>query len=300
MLVECEPGQPSRVHSVDVGFGRTDVFIDARFDAVVETRPLLYLRYADPANEARSRTADAERIAKAVPAGALLLMYETSANTVELELLRGAPAERRALVRVTTGPEGPNAGDLALAVRALIVGKCMDFTEPEPLAVPCREEADTVAEQPVPDDGPLTDEGTVVAGGAGVLAIQPSRLFTKVGHQFRVDLTAARVGNFTRSVVTISYDPRLLKFLRISEGALLEQSTGPSGATLSEKPEAGTLVLEVRRQGSTPSVSGTMASLFFEAQSPGIGHLVIVPMQVVGAGGETFRVTATPGSVVVR
>jgi general secretion pathway protein D len=154
--------------------------------------------------------------------------------------------------------------------------------------------------QPVPDDGPLADEGTVVAGGAGVLAIQPSRLFTKVGHQFRVDLTAARVGNFTRSVVTISYDPRLLKFLRISEGALLEQSTGPSGATLSEKPEAGTLVLEVRRQGSTPSVSGTLASLFFEAQSPGTGHLVIVPMQVVGAGGETFRVTATPGSVVVR
>ncbi len=154
--------------------------------------------------------------------------------------------------------------------------------------------------QPVPDDGPLADEGTVVAGGAGVLAIQPSRLFTKVGHQFRVDLTAAQVGNFTRSVVTISYDPRLLKFLRISEGALLEQSTGPSGATLSEKPEAGTLVLEVRRQGSTPSVSGTLASLFFEAQSPGTGHLVIVPMQVVGAGGETFRVTATPGSVVVR
>ncbi|MCZ6807642.1 MAG: PEGA domain-containing protein [Deltaproteobacteria bacterium] len=151
--VECEPGQPTRVHTADVGFTRTDVFIDARFDAVVETRPFLYLRYADPADEARNRTADAERIAKAVPAGALLLMYETSANTVELELLRGAPAERRALTRVTAGPEGPNPGDLALAVRALIDGKCVDFTEPEPLAVPCREEPDTVAEQPVPDDG---------------------------------------------------------------------------------------------------------------------------------------------------
>jgi hypothetical protein len=165
--VECAPGQPSRVHVADVGFARTDVFVDVRFDAVVETRPLLYLRYADAADEARNRTADAELIAKVVPRGALLLMYEMSANTVELELVRGTPAEQRALVRITTGPEGPNPGDLALATRALVDGECMDFTEPQPLAIPCREEADTVAEQPVPDDGwaaHRTSRGQFIAG----------------------------------------------------------------------------------------------------------------------------------------
>jgi len=151
--VECEPGQPSRVHRADVGFVRTEVYIDMAFDAAVETRPLLHLREVNAANEASKRVADAERIAESVPAGALLLMYATSANTVELDLLRGTPAERRALARITTGPTGPNPGDVALATRALIDGKCVDFTGTEPLPIPCGMEADAVAERPVVDDG---------------------------------------------------------------------------------------------------------------------------------------------------
>jgi hypothetical protein len=151
--VECEPGHPSRVHRASVGFVRTDVFIDVGFDAVVRTRPLLHLRSADAPDKASKQITNAERIAELVPAGALLLMYATSASTVELDLLRGTPAERRALARITTGPEGPNAGDVALATRALIDGKCVDFTGAEPLTVPCGGEGDAVAEQPIPDDG---------------------------------------------------------------------------------------------------------------------------------------------------
>jgi hypothetical protein len=147
--VECEPGRPSRVHRANVGFVRTDVFIDLGFDAAVETHPLLYLHDADAAHEARDRAENAARVAELVPAGALLLMYQTSANTVELDLLRGTPAERQGLARVRTGPGGPTPGDVALATRALIDGECIDFTGTEPLAVPCREGQAAVAEQPI-------------------------------------------------------------------------------------------------------------------------------------------------------
>ena len=140
--VECEPGRPSRVHRANVGFERVDVFVDARFDSVVKTRPFLHLRYANVDAEAQHRLEDAEHLASRLPAGALLLIREIRSDTIELELVRGEPSRQQSLVRVKAGPDGPAAGDLALAARALIEGQCKDFSDPAAPDLPCLREED--------------------------------------------------------------------------------------------------------------------------------------------------------------
>jgi hypothetical protein len=142
--VECANDSPGRVHETEVRFERVDVFVDARFDEVVRTRPLLHLRYENAQAELRDRVSDAETVAQVVPAGALLLMHESEADIVELVLLRGEPAELHAMVRVKGGAEGPTPGDLALASRALIDGDCTDFSGPEPRTLSCRDETPPV------------------------------------------------------------------------------------------------------------------------------------------------------------
>ena len=59
---ECEAGRPSRVHETEVRFERVDVFVDTRFDGVVQTRPVLHLRYDDAEAEQRDRVSDAEQL----------------------------------------------------------------------------------------------------------------------------------------------------------------------------------------------------------------------------------------------
>jgi hypothetical protein len=152
--VECAPDAPGRVHDIQVGPQPVDVRIDVRLDDTVETRPILYLRYPDVESELSRRRDDAARLAESLPAGATLLMRQHDENVAELDLLRGSPAERQALVRVATGPTGPRPDDVARATLALIEGECKDFSDPDVPAIPCRKEPAAQATQPPRDDVP--------------------------------------------------------------------------------------------------------------------------------------------------
>jgi len=149
--VECEPNRPGRVHTAEVGSELTEVFVDLRFDGVVQTRPILQLHYASSSNEEQYRDADTAQITKVVPADAILVMSMPDGGVVELDLLTGSPPERKALARVRSGPSGPTRGDIALAALALIDEKCIDLTTLPPVMLSCAEGA-VVAEAP-PDDG---------------------------------------------------------------------------------------------------------------------------------------------------
>jgi hypothetical protein len=135
--VECEPDQRGRVHTADVIAGPTEVLVDLRFDRAIETDPGLHLHYVSPSDLEKHRVSDAEEIAKAVPASALLLMSAPTPEVIELELYRGAPVTRVGLARLTAGPRGPSRGDIALAARALLHDQCTDLTGPQPVAIPC-------------------------------------------------------------------------------------------------------------------------------------------------------------------
>jgi hypothetical protein len=165
--VECAEGEAGRVHTADVGFAQTDVFVDARFDSVVRTKPLLSLRYPDTGEGAQHQLGDAERITAIVPAGALILMDEAAPGVLKVQLLRGVPLGSQALVLVRAGPRGPRAVDAAVATAALINGDCKDFTEKEPQTIPCSDSVDFRASQlgavdDLPDD--RTPRGRRISG----------------------------------------------------------------------------------------------------------------------------------------
>jgi hypothetical protein len=135
--VECDPDRRGRVHIADASVGPTEVFVDARFDRAVETEPLVHLRYASALDEQQHGVTDAEQIAKAVPANALLLVSMPTPRTLEFELFGGAPPQKKTLARIAMGAQGASRGDIALAARALADGKCTDFTRSQPVALPC-------------------------------------------------------------------------------------------------------------------------------------------------------------------
>ncbi len=179
---------------------------------------------------------------------------------------------------------------------------------PEAARVPPAAEALTPPEPQVPrerESAPPTETASAqapktVAGGAGVLAIRPARLVTTVGQQFRVDLTADQVGSFAESEIAVSFNPQLVDFVRALPGEVLTGESGPAAAAVAEPQASGRLVLRLQRQAGAQAVTGTLASLFFRAKSPGTSHVVIEPTKVAGPEGRRISVTARPGAVVVR
>lgn len=138
--VECDPAKRGRIHFVTVGAGRTERRVDSRFDGAVASHPALRLRYANAADAQEHQVADALQIAKEVAASSVVLLSMPAPDTMELELIEamadksGGPA---ALARVSVGQDGPREADLSAAARTLTDGRCMDFTSPKPVALPC-------------------------------------------------------------------------------------------------------------------------------------------------------------------
>lgn len=149
--VECEADERGRVHAVDVTSGRTEVFVDARFDRAVHTRPILELEYTTPSSAEQHREIDAARVARIVPAESVVLVSTPDTAVLEVELLAGAPLETRALARIRSGFGGPTRGDIALASRTLIGERCMDLTTLPATVLRC-EEGPVVAETKAPSD----------------------------------------------------------------------------------------------------------------------------------------------------
>lgn len=154
--VECEPGGRGRVHIADVTTSSASVFVDARFDRTVSTEPILHLQYEDAADETKHGSEDAGKVSKVVPAQAVLILRRTGPSVLELDLIGGSRLRQLGLVRVSTGPEAPSVENVALAVGALIDGKCTDYTSEPPVSLPCDKEGRRRTAEAVPEDA---DEG---------------------------------------------------------------------------------------------------------------------------------------------
>ncbi len=160
--VECDPTRRGRVHVVDTSSGLGEIFVDTGLDRAIQTDPFLHLHYTSASEEQANLLADAEAIAEAVPASRLVLIYAPTPNALELELVEGTPLRQKALARVPAGAQGPSRGDVALAVRALVAGRCTDFTAVPSVPLPCEVEP----EAQIPQEPPVArrPRGQLIAG----------------------------------------------------------------------------------------------------------------------------------------
>lgn len=80
-----------------------------------------------------------------------------------------------------------------------------------------------------------------------------------VGQEFRVDLSTVALESLSESLVTVSYDSKLVEFQRV----------GPGAAAISARAMDGQVILTVRQQGSGETGSRVLAMLFFYAKAKG-------------------------------
>jgi hypothetical protein len=138
--VECGPERRGRIHVVAVGAGAAQVRIDGRFDEVVATRPTMSLGYSGVADERRHSVPDASRIAQTIGAAGAILVSASEARTVELTRIdvdEGGSPVQAAFARLSATAAGLDATLLRSAAATLDQRRCMDFTSPEPVALPC-------------------------------------------------------------------------------------------------------------------------------------------------------------------
>lgn len=140
LQVECRSDAPARVQAVTVGAGKTTRRVDSRFDEALQTRQGVSLAYPDATDAREHQAIDARRLALEAGADAVVLVWTPTADTLEAELIEVNQADSSvpvALARLSAGAEGPTESDLRSAARTLAERRCIDFSPPEPVALPC-------------------------------------------------------------------------------------------------------------------------------------------------------------------
>lgn len=124
--VECDDGEPGRVHRAVLSGNRAVVRVDTRFDRVVQTAFDLSLRYDSNSAERSGRVQDGLEVARAVSASEIVIAWLTDAGTesgpvVAAGRYRVVDGVRLAEARMTLDSAGEvEQGELRDAVRALL------------------------------------------------------------------------------------------------------------------------------------------------------------------------------------
>jgi hypothetical protein len=159
--VECDDGEPGRVHRVVLNSSRAVVRIDTRFDRVVQTAFDLSLRYDSSEAEQDQRAADALEAARIVGASDLVLVSLTRESPTRLEValqrLRVNDGALVAETRLVLAGDGTAAAD---AVK-VAVGGLLDGIQPPAIV------AESMASSPLVTPVPEAVSGAAVEEGEG-------------------------------------------------------------------------------------------------------------------------------------
>ena len=101
--------------------------------------------------------------------------------------------------------------------------------------------------------------GELVARATGSLVLRPLDVSAAVGQEFRVDLTALHLEQISETSVTVTFDPKLLEFHRVTP------RPGLPGVSTAD----GQVMLTLRRMVPCRQAKGSLAMLFFQAKNPG-------------------------------
>ncbi|MGB8331514.1 MAG: PEGA domain-containing protein [Polyangiales bacterium] len=242
--VECEPDRDARAHATEVDGEPTAVFVDVRFDGIVQTHPMLGLRYASVSDEEQFRDGDAAQIAKTVPGDRIVLMSMTETGALQLDLLTGTPLRRSALARIPAGPVGPTRGDIAAAARTLVDGQCMDLATVPPTSLAC-------------------EDGTALVEGTSKTARPAAR---RPRGQLISGLTLVGAGSASLLTGYVLLGPRA----RVSEDWVDSLDAGGQGSASAQQKwfNMGTGILATSASGAAALVAAMPLALPNRAKTP--------------------------------
>ncbi|MBV9342602.1 MAG: tetratricopeptide repeat protein [Acidobacteria bacterium] len=152
----------------------------------------------------------------------------------------------------------------------------------------------TPSQQPEPE---LVQRG---ASGGASFAFDPPTSTQRVGSTFTVNVLLNGAQNVYSVPLQLSYDPKLLQVVNVSNGSLLSQDGQIVTVTHREDDSTGTMQVTATRPPGAPGISGqgAVVTLTLLAKSPGQASLTIArggardpAMQALAVSGASATVT---------
>ena len=186
--------------------------------------------------------------------------------------------------------------------RALEVGTASSIelrrASQAPPPVPANEAAPAAAQAPMPT--PPTQPAPQTAAGAASFVFDPASLTQAQGSTFAVNVLLRGAQNVYSVPLQVSYDPKLLQVVNVSNGGLLSQDGQPVALVHRDDDTTGALQITATRPPGATGVSGqgTVVTLTFLAKGSGQSTLAISKggardpaMQAVAVAGAVATVT---------
>ncbi len=171
-----------------------------------------------------------------------------------------------------------------------------------PLAAPGQTPAAQPAAQPqtAPATAPANQAPTGVPSGSAAFSFDPASITQAKGSTFAVNVVLAGAQNAHSVPLQISYDPKMLQVVNVSNGGFLSQDGQAVALVHRDDDTTGTLQITATRPPGASGVSGqgTILTLTLVAKAPGQSALTIARggvrdpgMQAAPAAGAAVTVT---------
>lgn len=140
------------------------------------------------------------------------------------------------------------------------------------------------------------------AANASVLELKPSDTAVPVGQESRLDVSITGVKDLYGSILTISYDPKVVDFKAAAEGAFLRKDNQQTSFLFSNNIKAGTVDIYITRIGDVGGVegAGTLCSVVFQGKSAGMSQILFKSVKLGNYNREQLKADIKPAKITVK
>jgi general secretion pathway protein D len=155
---------------------------------------------------------------------------------------------------------------------------------------------------PAPQTQTTPPSPTATGGGNGKFTFDPPSITQPNGSTFTVSVMMNGTSNVYSVPLQLSYDPKLLQIVNVSNGGLLSQDGQAVALVHRDDDTAGTLQVTATRPPSSGGVSGSgsVVVLTLQAKAPGQSMLVISQGGARDPGMQAIPVSGATASVTVQ
>jgi len=156
------------------------------------------------------------------------------------------------------------------------------------------------ATQPPSGNALQTSSGT--SGGLANFSIDPASLNQAAGSTFTVNVLVAGAQNLFTVPMQVTYDPKSVEVVNISNGGLLSQDGQAVALVHRDDDSTGTLQITATRPPGSGGISGqgAVVTLTLMAKQAGTSTLTVSTPGARGPGNETISVTGALAPVIIR
>jgi len=160
----------------------------------------------------------------------------------------------------------------------------------------------SVPPQPAPPVTPQPATPATAPSGSIAFSFDPAVASQTTGATFPVNVTLSGAQDVFSVPLQISYDPKLLQLVNVSNGSFLSQDGQPVALVHRDDPSTGVLQVTATRPPSSGGASGqgTVLTLTFLAKAPGEGVVAITRPGARNSSGQVIPASGGQASVTIH